>query len=148
MTFEEYREFLATAFPEAVAECRLSDEMRPQCLERLWKPISEHLHDWGFRCAADCFAAAVPRSARLTLNAWCEAEMTVDCWKVQVSSKPLIWGCNHTHLEIRSLDKSPLPFTGSGYRSHFVDLPSFSGNATIEDFVRAQFPKEPQLALF
>jgi hypothetical protein len=148
MTLEEYRDYLAKAFHETVAKAMHSDEYSPDCIRELLAPAKKHYQEWGFSCAADCFRQAVPKSDRLTLNAWCEATVTIGCWHMKVSCRALLHGVNHVHIEVRSLDGNALPITPTGYRSYFVSLPAFRGNQTVKDFVEAQFPRSTQLSLF
>lgn len=48
------------------------------------------------------------------------------------------------HLEIETIDRSPLPITETGYRSHFCSLRGIEAHGTPVDFVRAWLDNEAQ----
>ncbi len=48
-----------------------------------------------------------------------------------------IRGFRLAHLEVISANKAPLPFTESGYRSHFSDAAEIEAYGTPIDFVKA-----------
>jgi len=148
MTFEDYREYLVHAFPEAVRKGIHSDDPHASPGEVITRHAWEHCEEWGFRCAADCFAEATPKSDRLSLSAWSDAVITIDQWRMRVLCKSLHIMPNGAHIEVHNTGTQPLPFTATGYRSFFVPLPSFRDNITVKDFINAQMPKTTQLSLF
>lgn len=46
-------------------------------------------------------------------------------------------GFSIAHLEVITANKTPLPFTESGYRSHFTNASEIEQYATPADFVKA-----------
>ena len=148
MFFQNYQDLLRTAFPEAVHRTLENPQAFMIINNDLKQPARHHHEEWGFRCVHDCFKEAVPRSNTLQLEKWSEAEVCLDHWKMIVSCRTFYLGGNHAHIEIRNTGTSPLPFTETGYQSAFVPLAAFQDGGTPEDFVRAQFPKVTQLALF
>ena len=148
MNFNEYRDYLITAFPEAVRAGIHSDDPHASPGEEIMRPAWKHYEDWGFRCVADCFAEAVPRGERLSLSTWSDATLTIGHWRMRVLCKALHIMPNGAHIEVHNLGSQPLPFTATGYRSFFVPLPAFRDNKTVKDFIDSQLPKTAQLTLF
>ena len=147
MTFEDYREYLASAFPKAVRKGIHSDDPHASPPEEIMRHAWERHEEWGFGCVADCFAEATPKSDRLSLSAWSDAVVTIDHWHMRVLCKSLHIMPNGAHIEIHNTGPQPPPFTATAYRSYFVPLPSFRDNKTVKDFINAQLPKTTQLSL-
>ena len=98
-----------------------------------------------------------------------EIEVSTIVWrsiKIMINYKPKYFESSKTgfsiaHLEVITENKAPLPFTESGYRSHFTDVSEIEAYGTPTDFVKAwlaetskskkwkeQERKQNQLSLF
>lgn len=136
MTFESYKQALATEFPAAI---RLLIEERQGAYEMassLKTPSSQYSREWGFDYPAQAWNAAVPKSDTLTLEAWSWGTVIIEEWQMEVTCQALNIAPQSAHIEIRNIGMVPLPFTDTGYRSEFVPLPSFANGKTVEDFIR------------
>jgi hypothetical protein len=56
-----------------------------------------------------------------------------------------VYGSPMAHLEITSLDGQPLPFTETGYRSHFTNPDAIEAEGGPVAFVRAWLDHDAQL---
>lgn len=148
MDLQDYKDYLRTAFPEAVRRAIDNPKDWYRAAKEIRKMAHAHYEKWGFACLANCFEASVPRSIRLQLEKWSMAEVAVEHWKMDVSSRAFYIGGNHAHIKVCNTGQSPLPFTETGYKSFFVPLGTFQDDKTPQDFIRAQFPKATQLELF
>lgn len=63
--------------------------------------------------------------------------MTVRYNSCYFKSLNKISGFSIAHLEVITENKTPLPFTESGYRSHFTDASEIEQYGTPSDFVKA-----------
>jgi hypothetical protein len=52
---------------------------------------------------------------------------------IEVGFEASCWSVPFDHVEVRSLDRSPLPITETGYRSAFIP----SGEVTLDTYVGA-----------
>ena len=98
-----------------------------------------------------------------------EIEVSTIVWrgiKITINYKPKYFESSKTgfsiaYLEVITENKAPLPFTESGYRSHFTDASEIEAYGTPVDFVKAwlaetakskkwkeQERKQNQLSLF
>ena len=74
-----------------------------------------------------------------------EKEVSTITWrgiKMTINYKPKYFestktGFSIAHLEVITENKAPLPFTESGYRSHFTDAGDIEAYGTAIDFVKA-----------
>ena len=148
MNLQDYKDYLKTAFPEAVHHAIENPQDWAVADKKIKQAARSHHEEWGFRCVHDCFKASVPRSVRLQLEKWSLSAVTVEHWQMDVSCRAFYLGGSHAHIEVRNTGQSPLPFTETGYKSFFVPLGAFQGGKTPEDFIRAQLPKVSQLELF
>lgn len=104
---------------------------------------------YGFRCRMDADDALVPRSDRLTWQAWSAETLTIRGFQIRATVRAFHIIHYGAHITIESLDRSPLPFTETGYKSLFVAFAQLAEYETPEQFVRDLFPAEPiQTGLF
>jgi len=74
-----------------------------------------------------------------------EIEVSTIIWrgiKITINYKPKYFestktGFSIAHLEVVTENKTPLPFTESGYRSHFTNAGDIETYGTATDFVKA-----------
>jgi len=122
MDLQDYKDYLKTAFPEAVQHAIEKPEEWFVTDKKIKQAARIHHKEWGFRSPTDCFAGAVPRSIRLQLGKWSMSEVAVDHWKMDVSCRAFYLGGSHAHIEVRNTGCSTLPITETGYKSFFVPL--------------------------
>ncbi|MEY2184360.1 hypothetical protein AB7878_18280 [Rhodanobacter humi] len=103
----------------------------------------------GFRCMSDAFAAIVPRSDTLTLHAWSTQRLKIRGFDLLVKASPFALAAYCVHVEVMSVDRSPLPFTETGYQSLFVPFAALVDSSDLAAYVADLFPADPiQTSLF
>lgn len=104
---------------------------------------------YGYSCMSDAEAALVPRSDTLTWFAWCTQVITVRGFALKVRVRPLCLIGYGAAIEVSSVDRKPLPFTETGFKSlmvPFSELKEWPGPA---EFVADLFTDDPiQTGLF
>ena len=68
---------------------------------------------------------------------WRGIDITVRYSRNYFEKSEEIMGYHLAHLEVIAADKTPLPFTESGYRSHFTAAAEIEEYGTPMDFVKA-----------
>src|SRR5699024_1407078 len=121
---------LALAHPEIEA---------PEPIKALETFAWTHHAALGFRCQHDAFAAIVPRAERLTLEAWSRETRRYRGFDAIVMVEPF-WSMSYVHLQFQTPDCSPLPFTETGYRSHFVTFAELAQWESLDAYIEAWFP--------
>ena len=146
---ESLRERAAPLFIQAVEAATAHPSTNaPAALVELKRLARTHHAELGFRCMADAFDAIVPSADTLTLSAWSQQRLQVRGFDIEVSARAFRGPDYCAHIEIRSVDRTPLPFTETGYQSLFVPFGELA-SGTVADYVRELFPDAPiQTALF
>jgi len=91
----------------------------------------------------------IPRSDTLSWYAWSEEVLLVRGFRLHVTVRSLYIMEYGAHIAVQSADGSALPFTETGYRSHFVRFADVAEFDTPHGFVDALFPDAPiQVDLF
>lgn len=150
MELDEVRAKAGELFPSAVKTAIDNPGGANSALETLKELCSANYDALGFNCHADCFAEIVPKvEGRLTLDAWCRADLEISGWKLEVRFRPFYLGGSFAHFEIRH--DGPLPgVTQTGYKSIFSSLANLADQSPLE-FLEASIPRAPleqQLRLF
>lgn len=153
MTFDEYKELVASEHPKRVQ--RLLDDPTFDPYSVGSNPISEmarkyHL-DWGFKAAIYAIEEAMPKSDKLTLFAWSKETLTVKGCTLEVVCKACHLDARSVHFELSKAGEIPLPMSGTGFKSIFILVSSFA-DKTPYDYINHLFedyePQPLQLALF
>jgi hypothetical protein len=150
MELDELRTKAAELFPLAAKAAVEAPGTANTSLESLNQLCADNYAALGFRCHADCFGAITPKlEGKLSLDAWCNADLEICGWNLNVRLRPFFLGGSFAHFEIRH--NGPLPgVTQTGYRSVFTQLANFADRTPLE-FLQAsipQAPREQQMTLF
>lgn len=150
MTLDEIRSIAEDYFPKAVNFATANPGSENRALERLNELARENHQALEFSCAADLFAAMVPKAnGYLSLMAWSRADLVISGWQVNVLMRPFHLGAGYVHFQIRH--NGPMKgFTETGFRSVFTPIATFD-ETTPEDYLSKLIPERstgPQLWLF
>lgn len=147
------RAYAAPLFVEGVRLALAHPEIEaPAPIKTLEAFAWTHHTALGFCCQHDAFAAIAPRAEHLTLEAVSRETRRYRGFDVTVSVEPF-WSMSYVHLQFQSPDRSPLPFTETGYRSHFVAFAELAQWADLDAYLASWFPASEaeqagQLGLF
>lgn len=150
MELDDLRTKASELFPAAVRFGIENPGEGNAALATLKELCAKNYADLGFDCQADCFAEIVPKvEGKLSMDAWCHAELEISGWKLEVRFRPFYLGGSFAHFEIRH--NGPLPgVTQTGYRSIFTSLATFAEQSPLE-FLQDSIPhapREQQMTLF
>ncbi len=148
-TLESLQPVAAALFRQAVEQAMRSPSFdRPRPLLEM-RELVEDFALYGLRCRADADAALIPEADRLTWHAWSRETITVRGFAVTVRVRAFHLIGHGVHVEVSSPDRSPLPFTATGYQSLFVPFAQVVDFATPREFIEQLFPATPmQASLF
>jgi hypothetical protein len=104
--------------------------------------IADH-EAYGFDCRADAIAALVPRADTLTWFAYSKETIDVRGFRITVKSRPFNIAGHCVHVEVQSVDRTPLPFTPTGYQSLFVNFATAADYPTPRSMIEELFPADP-----
>ncbi|WP_017460712.1 hypothetical protein [Dyella ginsengisoli] len=146
---DELRPAAAELFREAVRLALASPGFeRPKPYAQMVALIADQ-EAYGFDCWADAIAALVPRADTLTWFAYSKETIDVRGFRITVKTRPFHIAGHCVHVEVQSVDRTPLPFTSTGYQSLFVNFATAADYPTPRSMVEELFPADPiQVGLF
>lgn len=138
------RQYAAPLFVEGVRLALANPASDPPApIAELDRFTCAHFAALGFRCPLDAFQAIAPHAERLTLQAYSEEQRRYRGFDVIVTTAPF-WtaGVPIVHFTFESPDHSPLPFTETGYWSHFAYFAELAQYASLDAYLETFFPPD------
>lgn len=148
-SIESLRPLAAELFREAVRQAMAKPRFeRPLAYVQMLELIPDY-EAYGFRCGNDAQEALVPRDTKLTWYAWSEETIVIRGFRIEVKVHPFSCAGHCVHVRVQTPDRSPLPFTDTGYQSLFVNFAVVADYSTPYQLIEELFPAEPiQVGLF